>query len=326
MFSAKKTLTVVLLTALAALCAGGPIEAAFPEKPITIMVPYNPGGGSDLSARTMAKYLSKHMNNPVVVTNKPGGGGFSEPARILKTKNMHDGYTLMLLGGINVCPEIFQQQYPYTYKDFRAVGNVSLSIGCIAVANDSPYLSLKDLVEAAKDAPAPIKYSRAATGGTSHITPVLLAETYGLSMEDVPYNGDADSATALLRGEVKVSSAHPGSLIPHHLNGTIRILSILAPQRLSSIPEIPTFEESGYELPVEALSPIGLFAPAGVPDEAVRVIGEAMLKVAQDEEFLAEVEKMNIMPYVVVGDDYDKHMQAFSDVIGPLIKKIGLYK
>ena len=326
MFSAKRIVTAALLAILAAICAAGALEAAFPEKPITIMVPYNPGGGSDLSARTMAKFLSKHLENPVVVSNKPGGGGFSEPARILKTKNLHDGYMLMLLGGINVCPEIFQQQYPYTYEDFRAVGNISLSIGCIAVGNDTPYKTLGDLVEAAKNAPAPIKYSRAATGGTSHITPVLLAETYGLSMEDVPYNGDADSATALLRGEVKVASAHPGSLIPHHQNGSIRILAILAPQRLSSIPEIPTFKEAGYDLPVAALSPIGLFAPAGIPDEAVRTIGDGMLKVAADPEFLAEVEKMNIMPYVVVGDDYDKHMGEFSDVIGPLIKKIGLYK
>lgn len=322
----RKNMVIVLMAALSMIYSAGIIEAAFPEKPITIVVPYNPGGGSDLSARAMAKFLTKHLGSPVVVSNKPGGGGFSEPARILKTKNLHDGYTLMLLGGINVCPEIFQQQYPYTYKDFRAVGNVSLSIGCIAVANDTPYHTLKDFVTAAKGASAPIKYSRAATGGTSHITPVLLAETYGLSMEDIPYNGDSDSATALLRGEVKVSSAHPGSLIPHHRNGSIRILSILAPNRLPSIPEIPTFKESGYDLPVQALSPIGLFAPAGVPDEAVRVIGEAMLKVAKDPEFLLEVEKMNIMPYVVVGADYDKHMKAFSDIIGSLIKKIGLYK
>lgn len=325
MLLTKKTIVAFIAT-LFIMYSAGIVEAAFPEKPITIMVPYNPGGGSDLSARAMAKYLTKHLGSPVVVTNKPGGGGFSEPSRILKTKNTHDGYMLMLLGGINVCPEIFQQQYPYTYKDFRAVGNVSLSIGCIAVANDSPHRTLKDLVIATKGAPAPIKYSRAATGGTSHITPVLLAETYGLSMEDIPYNGDSDSATALLRGEVKVGSAHPGSLIPHHLNGSIRILSILAPNRLSAIPEIPTFQESGYDLPLQALSPIGLFAPAGVPDEAVRVIGEAMLKVAKDPEFLTEVEKMNIMPYVVVGNDYDRHMKAFADIIGPLIKRIGLYK
>ena len=118
--------------------------AAFPEKPVTIMVPYNPGGGSDSSARVMAKYISKYLDNPVVVSNKPGGGGFSEPSRILKTRNLHDGYMLMLLGGINVYPEIFQQQHPYTYKDFKAVGNISLSIGCIAVAKDSPYKTLKD--------------------------------------------------------------------------------------------------------------------------------------------------------------------------------------
>ena len=74
--------------------------AAFPEKPVTIMVPYNPGGGSDSSARVMAKYISKYLDNPVVVSNKPGGGGFSEPSRILKTRNLHDGYMLMLLGGI----------------------------------------------------------------------------------------------------------------------------------------------------------------------------------------------------------------------------------
>ena len=172
----------------------------------------------------------------------------------------------MLLGGINVYPEIFQQQHPYTYKDFKAVGNISLSIGCIAVAKDSPYKTLKDFAEAAKKADKPIKYSRAASGGTSHITPVLLADTYKLNIEDVPYNGDADSATALLRGEVQVGSANPASLIPHHKNGTIRILAVLSPSRLPAIPEVPTFKEAGYDLPLTALSPIGLFAPADAPD------------------------------------------------------------
>lgn len=320
----KIAATCLILTAILAIAHVS--EAAFPSKPINIVVPYNPGGGSDLSARTMAKYLSKQLGNPVVVSNKPGGGGFSEPARILKTKNLHDGYTLMLLGGINVCPEIFQKQYPYTYKDFKAVGNISISIGCLAVSKDSPYKTLKDLVEAAKKSPAPVKYSRAATGGTSHITPVLLSETYGVPLEDVPYNGDADSATALLRGEVPVSSAHPASLIPHHLSGTIRILAVFSPKRLPTIPDVPTFKEAGYELPIEALSPIGLFAPANIPADTAKIIGDAMLKAAQDPEFKDEMGKVNLMPYVVVGDKYDHHMKSFSDVIGPLIKKLGLYK
>ena len=300
--------------------------AAFPEKPVTIMVPYNPGGGSDSSARVMAKYISKYLDNPVVVSNKPGGGGFSEPSRILKTRNLHDGYMLMLLGGINVYPEIFQQQHPYTYKDFKAVGNISLSIGCIAVAKDSPYKTLKDFAEAAKKADKPIKYSRAASGGTSHITPVLLADTYKLNIEDVPYNGDADSATALLRGEVQVGSANPASLIPHHKHGTIRILAVLSPSRLPAIPEVPTFKEAGYDLPLTALSPIGLFAPADAPDEAVKKIAEAMAKAAKDPEFKKDMEKMSLMPYVLVGDKFDGHMLDFAKVVGPVIKKLGLYK
>lgn len=321
-----KKIIVTCLTLAVAFGIAHTSEAAFPDKPINIVVPYNPGGGSDLSARTMAKYLSKQLGGPVVVSNKPGGGGFSEPARILKTKNLHDGYTLMLLGGINVCPEIFQKQYPYTYKDFKAVGNISISIGCLAVPKDSPYKALRDLVEAAKKSPTPIKYSRAATGGTSHITPVLLSETYNVPLEDVPYNGDTDSATALLRGEVPVGSAHPASLIPHHLSGTIRILAVFSPHRLPTIPDVPTFEEAGYALPVAALSPIGLFAPANVPTGTAKIIGDAMLKVAQDPEFKNEMGKVNLMPYVLVGSEYDRHMKSFSDVIGPLIKKLGLYK
>lgn len=299
--------------------------AAFPEKPITIMVPYNPGGGSDSSARVMAKYISKYLNNPVVVSNKPGGG-FSEPSRILKTRNMHDGYMLMLLGGINVYPEIFQQQYPYMYKDFKAVGNISLSIGCIAVVKDAPYKTMKDFVEAAKKASTPIKYSRAASGGTSHITPVLLADTYKLSLEDVPYNGDSDAATALLRGEVQVGSANPAALVPHHKNGTIRILAVLSPARLPAIPEVPTFKEAGYELPLTALSPIGIFAPASAPDGAVEKLGVAMVKASKDPEFKKDMEKMSLMPYVIVGEEFNNHMYEFAKVVGPIIKKLGLYK
>ena len=101
---------------------------------------------------------------------------------------------------------------------------------------------------------------------------MLRADTYKLNIEDVPYNGDADSATALLRGEVQVGSANPASLIPHHKNGTIRILAVLSPSRLPAIPEVPTFKEAGYDLPLTALSPIGLFAPADAPDEAVKKI------------------------------------------------------
>ncbi|MDL2263735.1 tripartite tricarboxylate transporter substrate binding protein [Synergistaceae bacterium OttesenSCG-928-I11] len=325
MFMFKKV-AAVLFGIFAMAIMADTARAAFPEKPITIMVPYNPGGGSDLNARTMAKFLTKHLGSPVVVSNKPGGGGFSETARVLKNKNTHDGYTMILLGAMNSYPEIYQQQYPYTYSDFKPIGNISLSVGAIAVGKDTPYMSLKDLVDAAKASPTPIKYSRAASGGTSHLTPAIFCDMYEVPMEDVPYNGDIDSATALLRGEVKVGSANPVALIPHHQEGSIRILAVFAPDRLPSIPDVPTFKEAGFEMPLEALGPISLYAPAGIPEENAKIIEDAMLKVASDPEFLEEAAKVNITPYVVVGDAFDKHMQKYAELIGPMIKKLGLYK
>lgn len=320
----KILVTALILTIT--MIFGGTAFAEFPDKPVTVMVPYNPGGGSDSSARVMAKYMAKYLDNPVIVSNKPGGGGFSEPARILKTRTMHNGYMLMLLGGINVYPELYQQSYPYVYKDFRPIGNISLSIGCIAVAADSPYKTLKDFVDAAKASEKPIKYSRAAAGGTSHITPVLLSDTYGVPLEDIPYNGDSDSATALLRGEVEVCSANPAALIPHHQGGTVRILAVFAPTRMAALPDVPTFEEAGFSLPISALSPIGIFAPADIPEDAAVKLSNAMLEASKDPDFAVDMNRMSLFPYVVVGEDYDKQMEEFASIIGPIIKKVGLYK
>jgi len=273
----------VLLCALA--CA--PIAArAQSARPLRIIVPFTPGGSTDILARAIAPKLGAALGQNVIVENRPGAGGSLGAAEAAKSEP--DGSTLLMghIGTLAVNPSIYPK-LPYDpVKSFVPVAYVARVPNVLAVSVASPIKTLKDLVEAARARPGALSYSSGGNGSAAHITFEYLKLKAGLFMLHIPYRGTAASVTDVIAGQVSCTFTGAPAVLPLVRSGRLRALAVSSSQRLSVAPEVPTVAESGYP-GFEADQWYGLVAPAGTPPALVaRLNAEvntalAMLDVAQ---------------------------------------------
>jgi tripartite-type tricarboxylate transporter receptor subunit TctC len=255
----------VLLCALA--CA--PIAArAQSARPLRIIVPFTPGGSTDILARAIAPKLGAALSQNVVVENRPGAGGSLGAAEAAKSEP--DGSTLLMghIGTLAVNPSIYPK-LPYDpVKSFVPVAYVARVPNVLAVSVASPIKTLKDLVEAARARPGALSYSSGGNGSAAHITFEYLKLKAGLFMLHIPYRGTAASVTDVIAGQVSCTFTGAPAVLPLVRSGRLRALAVSSSQRLSVAPEVPTVAESGYP-GFEADQWYGLVAPAGTPPALV---------------------------------------------------------
>ena len=255
----------VLLCALA--CA--PIAArARSARPLRIIVPFTPGGSTDILARAIAPKLGAALGQNVIVENRPGAGGSLGAAEAAKSEP--DGSTLLMghIGTLAVNPSIYPK-LPYDpVKSFVPVAYVARVPNVLAVSVASPIKTLKDLVEAARARPGALSYSSGGNGSAAHITFEYLKLKAGLFMLHIPYRGTAASVTDVIAGQVSCTFTGAPAVLPLVRSGRLRALAVSSSQRLSVAPEVPTVAESGYP-GFEADQWYGLVAPAGTPPALV---------------------------------------------------------
>jgi len=255
----------VLLCALA--CA--PIAArAQSARPLRIIVPFTPGGSTDILARAIAPKLGAALGQNVIVENRPGAGGSLGAAEAAKSEP--DGSTLLMghIGTLAVNPSIYPK-LPYDpVKSFVPVAYVARVPNVLAVSVASPIKTLKDLVEAARARPGALSYSSGGNGSAAHITFEYLKLKAGLFMLHIPYRGTAASVTDVIAGQVSCTFTGAPAVLPLVRSGRLRALAVSSSQRLSVAPEVPTVAESGYP-GFEADQWYGLVAPAGTPPALV---------------------------------------------------------
>ena len=264
----------------------------FPEKgkTITMIVPWDAGGASDVGMRLLASEMEKVLGVPVQVVNKPGGGtqvGLTE-----LTKAKPDGYTI---GNTNlpttqlsyIDPE---RKAPYGRKDFAPIANQVWDPGAIAVAKDSPFKTLKDLVDAAKANPEKIKASTTGFMVNTHMDLLLFSKAAGVKFAVVHFSGGAPATTALLGGHVDVSCQTAGNYPSQYKSGDVRLLGIMDSQRSKFFPNVPTMKEQGYD--VVSGSARGLSAPASTPKEIVDILSAAVKKAMDSPDLKAKMDEM----------------------------------
>jgi tripartite-type tricarboxylate transporter receptor subunit TctC len=236
----------------------------FPSRPIRLIVPYPPGGGTDIVGRVLGEKVSASLGQPIVVDNRGGAGGVLGTEIVAKAAP--DGYTLLLVPTSHVINPSIYAKLPYdTAKDFAPITMVASVPILMAVNPRVPAETVRGFVEAAKANPKAIgNYGSAGVGTVFHLTGQLFNQLSGLSLQHVPYRGGGPTVTALLAGEVPLAFETMLSLQPHVRAGTLRALAITSARRSTTMPEIPTTAEAGFpELVAE--NSYALFAPARTP-------------------------------------------------------------
>ncbi len=308
------------LAAFFLMCAGQAF-AAFPERPVTILVGFVPGGSMDLSTRALAKSAEKILGQPVIIENKPGGTGTVALASLLAQK--HDGYTLCGTPSSVLIRVSQQQQVPFKpFTSFRTIiGFTEPQLG-IVVKKDAPWKTLKELAAAAKS-PGKLKYATTGVGSTTHAAVEEIAATDKLQMIHVPYKGSMEALTALLGGHVDFA-ALTSELVPAVKSGQARLLAVISEKRSPKYPNVPTMKEVGYDFANDAV--FAIVAPADVDPAVARRLEEAFAAAAKSKDYLETLDKINMIPVYYDGKAFDGFLRTHWKIINRSLIASGAIK
>ena len=316
----RRTLMAVGLAAITALAGAQP---AFPTKPVTMVVPFPPGGLADVVGRPVAEAMSRELGQPVLVENKPGAGGGIGMA--FAAKAPPDGYTiLMALSSFTVLPEadvIIGRHPMYSLSALRPIARFTADPTVLAVRADAPWKTVKDFVEDVRKRPGAINYGSSGNYGTMHVPMEILAQTAGLKMTHVPFTGAAPAVVALLSGHIDAISTGPATVLQQVKAGKIRVLAHWGNGRLQTMPDVPSLKDSGYNAEYAQWS--GLFVPAGTPEAAVQKLRAAARAAANDPHVKEVI--LNAGSPILYQDtpDFERYVAADAKRMAEVVKKMG---
>ncbi|WP_338661813.1 tripartite tricarboxylate transporter substrate binding protein [Pararoseomonas sp. SCSIO 73927] len=284
--------------ALAGLSAARPARAAWPERPVTLIVAFPAGGGTDVAARTLARFMEKQLGQSIVVLNRGGAGGeigWSEMARAAP-----DGYTIGFINTPNIVSIPIERQARYKLEDFAPVANVVDDPGAFLVPPNSPFRTLSDLVAFAKGKPDEVTYATTGIGSDDHLAALAFARQAGISLTHVPFAGAAPVRNALIGRQVAMASMNIGEGITDMRQGQLRCLGQMGEARWAEAQDTPTFREQGFDVVQGSMR--GLAAPAGVPGAVLTRIAEAAKAAMEDPEF-RQIASQQALPLRFLGPE-----------------------
>ena len=259
-----------------------PAHAAYPDRPITLIVPFAAGGGADATGRAVALYLEKRLKQPVVVINRAGAGG--QIGFTATAKANPDGYTIGIVTAPNLVVFPLQRQTQYKLSEFALVANLVEDDGMFFVRKASPFKSMADLVTFAKANPGGVTVGTTGEGSLPHLAVLALERKAGIKLTAVHYNGAAPTRMGVLAGDLDMAYVTAVDGAGDLQAGSIRPLGVTARKRLQSMPTTPTLIEQGYDVVTSASR--GLAAPAGTPDEVLKLLRSVVADAAKDPAFL----------------------------------------
>ncbi len=300
-----KTLMAAAVVA-AGMCVATSAFAAYPDgKDVTVIIPKNPGGGTDTTARGVIQMMQKDMGNVhFVCVNKPDGNGIVGMQDVANAKP--DGYTL---GMVTVELDIFPHQgkTKLSYKDFDSVIAPIAAPAALIVPAKAPYNSLDDFIAYLKKNPGKVMMGNSGMGAIWHIATMAMEKEFGVKVKHIPYpKGTADIAAAMAGGHIDGTLADPSSFKTQIEAGNLKILAVMADKRTKMFPNVPTFKELGHNMAIRAWAT--LVAPKGTPADVMKTLRDSAARVAATPEFTSYFLKQGIDPTDIVGEDANKMM------------------
>lgn len=280
--------------AAAALALPAARAQAWPTKPLRVVVPYPPGGFTDVTARLVAQKLQERLGQTVVVDNKPGANGIIGVDAVAKAPP--DGSTFGVVIAAYAANTTLYPKLPYDpKKDLAAVSLIGLSPLVAAVNNDAPFKTAAELIAYAKRNPGKVSFGSSGNGSAAHLSTEYLKALTGSYMVHIPYRGAAAALTDLMGGQIQLFLDAASGLINPGKSGKVRLIGVAADKRLPALPEVPTFIEQGVA-GFTGSTWAGLLAPAGTPKEIVRRVGDEVARIVQLDDVRSRLEQMGTIP------------------------------
>ena len=313
-----KLLLVIALVA-------APVSAfdPYPNHAVNVIVPFPPGGVAELTGRPALHVLSKQLKQPFVLINRPGAGGSIGAAVVATAKP--DGYTLLLaLASVSTNPEADKmagRAPAFQLDQLAPIALLTADPVIMMVKNDSPYKTLKDLIDDAKKRPGAINYSSSGNYGTYHVATEMFSAAAGIEMKHIPYAGGGPALLALLSGQVDVGLLGPSVANAQIKAGKLRPLASWGSKRLAALPDLLTLKELGYNIEYTIWS--GLFAPAGTPEPVMNTLRDAVRTMVADEEFKASMAKIETPIQYLDAPEFRKFWEQDARRLIEVVRKIG---
>lgn len=303
MFLIRKAAACAALT-VTGLCAALPAWA-WPDHPIELIVGFAPGGGTDLTARSLAVFLEKELGTTVVVQNKPGASSAIALSYVARAKP--DGYTLAMTNMPGLVSLPIERKAGFAADDFTYLANLVRDPSAFSVASNSPYQTLGALIAAAKDKPGTISYGSTGVGTDDHLALVLFQSLTGTRLNHVPYNGAGPLRSSVLGGHTVIGGLNLGEVMPYH-GKNMRVLAQASDKRSALGPDVPTFKELGVDLVFA--SERGIVAPKGLPPEVSDKLRKALGKIAANPDFQAQMKQQFTEMDYVDGPQWQERLQG----------------
>ena len=297
--------------------------AQFPDRPVTMVVPFPPGGVADTVARPVAEAMSRELKQPVVIENRAGAGGAIGMAHVAKARP--DGYTvLMSLSSYTVLPEadkVLGRTPQYQLADLRPIARFTADPTVLAVRAESPWKTYAEFVAAARAAPGKLTFGSSGNYGTMHMPMAMLELQQGVKLTHVPYTGAGPAIVGLLGGQVDAIATGPATIVQHVKAGKVRVLAHWGDARLASLPDVPTLKELG--VPIDYAQWSGLFVPAGTPEPVVARLREAAKAAASDERVGQVLGTAGSPVLYMDAPEFQRYVDADAAKMAEIVKKVG---
>ena len=321
MGSRRALLAVLLLIAGSTVVA--PARANYPERPLTMVVPFPPGGVADTVARPIAEALARELKQPVVIENRGGAGGAVGIGQVARAPA--DGYTLLMsLSSISILPEadrILDRKPQYQLNQLQPIARITADPTVLVVRADAPWKTVEEFVADAKRRPTAYNYGSSGNYGTMQVPMEMLKAAAGFRMTHIPYTGAGPAVVALLGGQVDVLASGPSSVVQHIRAGKLRALAHWGHQPLAALPEVPSLTERGFN--VQFVQWSGIFVPSDTPAAAVQRLREAVRKVATDPAVQQTVLRAGSPIEYLDAPEFNDYWQKDVKAIAEVVKLIG---
>ena len=293
----------------------------YPSRPIRIVVPFGPGGFTDVVARIVQKELGAAVGQPVVIENKPGAGSTIGTAEVAKAKP--DGYTLVMISTTHVISPHLYKAMPYDpIKDFTPVMKLGEGPYVLVVHPSLGVKNVAELIALAKSQPGKIDYASSGNGSSQHLVGALFATMAGAPISHVPYKGSSGAMQDLLGGQVKVSFVGMPNALPNLASGKLRALAVTTRKRSPDLPEVPTLDEAGVR-GYDATIWLGLLAPAGTPRDVVQKLNRELTRVLSTPESRKLIASAGVDVATSSPEELAKLMQSELDRWGKVVRETG---